>query len=275
MLRRVMDMNYIRSWQLLTSPIRPLPDIIIIGGQKCGTTSLYHYLCQHPEIYPGNTKEVHYFDDNYERGSLWYRSHFPFRNRGRFAIEATPNYMFHRASHDRLCELLPNVKLIAVLREPVERAYSHYRHMRRGMGNRGREHRSFEEAIRLEMELVSKGVVFGGDSYRDRYFTYVRRGLYAFQLERYLKSHGQNLHVLSSSDLFRTPRSTLTKIFAFLEVEKYEVDTRTVYNQGNYRGIPFSMRDQLEAFFQPYNELLYDQLNVEAWWSYNTSVRCR
>jgi hypothetical protein len=242
-----------------------LPDVLIIGAQKSGTTSLYNYLCQHPHIHGASTKEVRYFDDHFEKGELWYRKHFPLRRDG-LTLEATPNYIFHRDAFHRIASLLPEAKLIAVLREPVARAYSQYRMFHRwDPDRRGHEPRSFEEAVRADLEVIrNEDKILGGDSDRDRYRPYVRRSLYAPQLERYLKEYGQNLLVLRSQDLFNATQQTTDRVFEFLEVSSAQIQAKR-HNSGGYR-IDIPMRGQLESFFESYNYDLYDLIGVNNWW---------
>src|SRR5687768_16419575 len=111
-----------RICRLFTAPIRDLPDFVVIGAQKAGTTSLHYYLSEHPGILIGTRKEVHFFDRAYNRGTLWYRSSFPIRGLIDAIIgESTPNYIFHPCVPARMASLLPAARLIAVLRNPVER----------------------------------------------------------------------------------------------------------------------------------------------------------
>ncbi len=117
------------SWiyRRLTSGSRRLPDFIILGAQRAGTSSLYYYLSQHPQILPAVRKELHFFDDHYRRGLGWYRSQFPTRGaRGTITGEATPYYLSHPHAPARIQRLLPQARLIVLLRNPVERAISHY-----------------------------------------------------------------------------------------------------------------------------------------------------
>lgn len=104
------------------------PDFIIIGVQKGGTTSLYSYLTQHPQIAPATQKEIHYFDFNFDKSTDWYCSHFSTSSEGEYLLagEASPYYIFHPQVPQRIYDLFPQVKIIALLRNPVERAISHY-----------------------------------------------------------------------------------------------------------------------------------------------------
>ncbi len=143
--------------RIATSPLRLLPDFLIVGAARCGTSSLYHYLCQHPSIGRAQTKEVHYFDVNYDKSSLWYRAHFPTigakwlhgsREKPFITGEATAYYLFHPHVPKRVFDLMPGVKVIALLRNPIDRAYSHSQRSVR----RGREKISFEEATPREAD---------------------------------------------------------------------------------------------------------------------------
>jgi hypothetical protein len=125
----------------------PLPDFIILGTQRGGTTSLYDDLTRHPQIIPAAGKELHYFDNKYSKGVTWYRGHFSRRVRFKpwlITGEATPYYLFHPAVPDRVLETCPRAKFLVLLRDPVSRAYSHYHMMRK----RDREPLSFEEALK-------------------------------------------------------------------------------------------------------------------------------
>lgn len=170
-----------------------LPTFLIIGAQRCGTTSLYDSLTGHPSILPALRKELHYFDNNYDKCLEWYKAFFPLRLpretnstanpplRG----EATPYYIFHPRAHQRIADVLPNAKLIVVLRNPVDRAYSHYWHEVR----MGYEHLSFEEAIAKESERTGREVhdLLRDEQYRSvehQHFSYLNRGIYHQQLRR-------------------------------------------------------------------------------------------
>ncbi len=146
------------KFRIITSQLRGLPDFVIIGAQKSGTTSLYDFVIRHPEIAPALKKEMHYFSINYKFGEQWYRSNFPTNLSRRYFTkktgqkllsgEASPSYLFYPTVPSRMKKVLPDVKLIVILRNPVDRAYSQYHHSRR----KGRETLSFEKAIELEEE---------------------------------------------------------------------------------------------------------------------------
>jgi hypothetical protein len=256
-----------KLWRKATSPLRTLPDIVIIGAQKSGTTSLHQYLCRHPRIKKGFWKEVHYFDDQHEKHPLWYRSHFGYHG-DELNIEATPKYLFNEDAFWRMASLLPDITVIAVLREPVARAFSQYRHVRRGMGSCAGDYRSFEEAAQADMKFARKRRVLGRNTYADRYLSYVRRGLYAKQLERYKDRYGENLVVVQSENMFRDPETVVNGVFEEIGLEALELSGLKAHGSSDYEGeIPF--RAQLEKFYAPHNEKLYDLLETDEWWSYS------
>src|SRR5687768_13237463 len=109
------------AWRVETAHLRRLPDFLIIGAQRGGTTSLYRYLTEHPEIDPAVRKEIHFFSRHHEQGLDWYRAHFPRRDESSLVGEASPNYLVHPDVPARVAAALPRVKLIALLRNPVDR----------------------------------------------------------------------------------------------------------------------------------------------------------
>jgi hypothetical protein len=251
---------------MATSPLRRLPDIVIIGAMKAGTTSLYHYLCQHPKVRGAWSKEVHYFDENYDRNPLWYRSNFDLYGEG-ISVEATPRYLHDEEALWRLSVLLPDITVIALLREPVSRAYSHYKHVRRGMGKWGTDHRSFDEAVRADIESAGRKGVLGDGTYKDIYHSYVRRGIYAPQIKRFKKIYKENLLVIKSQNLFERKNKVLNNIFNKVGVGGMNIEDDNVYKGGSYdEKIPG--REELEDFFAPHNEKLYDLIGSERWWRY-------
>jgi hypothetical protein len=134
----------------LTARWRELPDFLVIGAQKAGTTALYAYLRWHPSIAGPFWKEVSFFDRHWARGEAWYRGQFPLRSSGKVVGEASPSYVFHPLAPKRVFSLVPEVKLIVLLREPGDRAYSQYQHA----VALGRETLSFEDALAAEDDRV-------------------------------------------------------------------------------------------------------------------------
>jgi hypothetical protein len=209
-----------------TARWRPLPDFLVIGAQKAGTTALYAYLRWHPGITGPSWKEVSFFDRHWWRGQRWYRGQFPLRSGGLLVGEASPSYVFHPLAPERVRSLLPDVKLVALLRDPVARAYSQYQHE----VALGREPLSFEDAIEAEDERMRGEVerlLADPRAFSRAWWdhTYVARGLYAEQLERWLAVFPRDrLLVLRTEDLGERPAETYASVLAFLGVPAHALD---------------------------------------------------
>ncbi len=167
-----------RAWgrAALPGPLGRLPEFLVIGGQRCGTTSLYRYLAAHPSVRPATGKELQFFSLHHRRGERWYRAHFPVRPPGVSSFEASPYYLFDPEAPARAAAMLPQARFVALIRDPAERAYSHYLHSR----SYGVEPLSFAEALDAEPRRLATG----GHAARRR-FSYVARGRYAEQLSRW------------------------------------------------------------------------------------------
>ena len=268
----------VTRFRLMTGRLRVLPDYIIIGAQKCGTSSLYRYLNEHPAIAPAAGKEVHYFDWHYSRGTSWYRAHFPtvaarelFRVRtGRRLVtgEASPYYLFHPHAPGRIKTLLPAVKLIALLRDPVERALSAYHHQVRA----GTETLPFAEAMdqepaRLapEIERLSRDETYKSAAHRR--FSYLARGLYADQLDAWFRVFPRDqLLVIRSEDFFEQPAATVAQVLQFVGLPPARSFGFRRFNVGDYEGMDPAIKARLTEYFAPHNQRLYDLLGRDLGW---------
>lgn len=248
---------------------RPLPDFLIIGAQKGGTTSLHAYLCEHSCVPAPATKEVHFFDLEFHRGADWYRAHFQ-RHKGVGALsgESTPYYLFHPLAPVRAAELLPDCKLIVVLRDPVDRAFSHHNHE----CALGYEDLDFEAAIAAEPgrlageeeRLVSEPRY---RSFSHQHHSYLSRGRYAEQLERWLECFGrERLLVLSAEDLFEEPGRIVGEAQEFLGLPQEIPADLSARNARTYAPIPTETRDGLRAVFEPHNRRLYELFGRDFGW---------
>ena len=256
-----------------TTPLRALPDFLVIGVMKGGTTSFFNYLGQHPQVRPPFRKEIKYFDLHYGEGPGWYRAHFPLRSKmtpGMVTGEATPYYLFHPQAAQRIARDLPGVKLICLLRNPVDRAYSHYQHMVRV----GRETLSFAEALakeeeRLEGEEQKIAADPRYDPYDHLHYSYQARGRYAEQLERWFTLFPRERFLfLASEDLYAAPQKVCGQAAAFLGLAPAALENYEVFKQGSYKkdGMEPSLRAKLVEDFRPHNKRLYDLLNMKFDW---------
>jgi hypothetical protein len=236
--------------------IGTLPDFLIIGAAKSGTSTLYNLLRSHPHVRPAAHREIHYFDKNFEKGVEWYRVHFkPGTKRGgRRTItgESSPVYLSDKQVPQRVAEVVPEARLIALLRNPVDRAYSHYQQAVRA----GRVRLSFEQVIEAE---ISHG----------RSKRFLARGIYVDQLKRWHQVFDrEQLLVLKSEDFFSTTQDTLKRILTFLDLsEWWEPDHVPVKNKGHYtQQMSPETRERLRDYFEPHNQRLYDYLGTDFGW---------
>jgi hypothetical protein len=250
-----------------------LPHFLIIGAQKAGTTSLASYLAAHPGVVPSKRKEVHFFDLNYEKGVDWYRSHFPIargqglrcRMRGRRMLtgEASPYYIFHPLAASRAFDLLPTARVIVLLRNPVDRAYSHYHHEVR----LGAESLSFEDAIGAEdHRIADEGQRLALDSsymsFNYLHFAYLKRGIYADQIRRWLRYYRpEQFLIVSSEQFFKDPASEYQRVLQFLDLPPWDLPAYPAELVGTYRPMPAATHRYLREYFAPHNSALRRLLN--------------
>ena len=255
---------------------RQLPGFIIIGAQKSGTSSLFSYLSQHPHLIPSYKKEVHYFDgglnpdvDNFNKGLSWYQSHFPLKQHcgnNQITFEASPLYLYNPLVPQRISGLNPEVKLIAILRHPVERAISHYFHEKRN----NRESLPVLEAFQSEEERL-KPIIDKQDYKNDSFIrqSYKSRGLYYEQLVRYLEHFSMSsILVINSELLFTQPEIALRNVFEFVGVDPdFAIKDLRPRNVGDYRSkVGTDAYEYLIDYFEPHNQKLYELIGVDYGW---------
>jgi hypothetical protein len=260
--------NAVWTYGRATSFARPLPDFLILGAQKAGTTALYAYIRWHPGITGPSWKEVSFFDRHYERGDSWYRGHFPIRAGDRLIGEASPGYLFHPLAPERIKSTVPDARLIVLLRDPVDRALSHYHHE----VALGREPLSFEDAIEAEAERTR------GEEERmvhdPRYFsqacwdyTYLARGRYAEQLERWLGVFPrEQLLVLPSEELAAEPSKTYAGVLGFLGAQPHELGSYPPLYKQEYGEMRADTRRRLAEHFAEPNRRLNELLGRDFGW---------
>lgn len=268
-----------RWWGQFTSDRRMLPSFLIVGAQRCGTTSMYRALVQHPAILrPALRKGIHFFDTGYRQGLDRYRGNFPLETSARRVaartgvptqtFESSPYYMFHPAAAERIAADLPDVKLLVLLRDPVERAYSAHAHEYA----RGFDPEPFERAIELEPErLAGEEERLRSDpaaySHAHQHQAYVTRGHYIDQLERLAKSVDRDrIHVVDSQDFFDDPGSVYPGVLEFLGLPRHV----PVFDQHNARPrspMDDAVRDRLAAQYAE------SDTRLETWWGQTPSWR--
>jgi hypothetical protein len=253
------------------------PSFVIAGGQRCGTTSLYRYLSMHPSVYPALTKEVHFFDLNYSRGINWYAAHFISKSLAerrhkpgstRITGEASPYYLFHPLAPARLRSLLPDAKIIVILRDPVERAISHYKHE----FAKGFETADLETALRLEpirLQGEEERIVTDEryNSFAHQHYSYLARGHYSPQLQRlYAIYPTEQLLVLESGRFYKDPHHEYQRTLDFLGLPVHSLPTYKQYNTYPAVQPEDRIRQLIREHFVERNRELYQLLGDDFGW---------
>lgn len=266
-----------------TSDQRPLPDFLVIGTKRGGTTSLWRYLIQHPlvpRLFPAwNTKTSHYFEENWPRGEAWYRSHFP-TVKQRAALErkhgappkvgeAAPLYMFHPLVASRVAQLMPRARMVVLLRDPVERAYSHWKERR----TEGVEPLDFAAALAAEESRTAgerEKLLADPDYFSEAFdwYSYRARGCYLEHLTPWLDHFDrEQLLFVASETLYREPAATYARILDFIGLPPYDLGAYDVFNDRPSKGMDDEVRAELTAYYRPHNAALAERLGMTFDWS--------
>jgi hypothetical protein len=251
---------------------RGWPGFLIVGVQKGGTTSLFDYLSQHPNISPPFRKEIKFFDYNHRFGMKWYQANFPLRMKlsknQSITGEASPNYIFHPNGLARIALTFPDIKIILLLRNPINRAYSHYRRMFVSK----RESLTFDEAISMEEERLRGEAlkIAANPRYsQEKYFnySYLSRGRYIEQVGKLFELFPrENVLLLKSEDFYTETARIYHQTLSFLGLPGIDLPNYRVSNQGRYEPMNAATRQKLADYFAPYNERLYQCIQRNFGW---------
>lgn len=278
----------IRAFGMVTARFRPNPDFLLIGAKRGGSTSFYFDLITHPQVallFPrpdhlpkaAATKGIHYFDSNYGRGMRWYRSHLPServrkqqadRTGGEVVVgEGSPYYLTHPAAPSRVAGDLPGVRLVAVLRDPVERAYSHWKERVR----EGKEPLSFGDAVDAEVSRVGDDESRLSDpafySYAHEHQSYVMQSRYGASLHRWFRYHPISaFHLLRSEDYYANPSIELDRTALFLGIEPGGFEVGSSLNAAPGNAMDPGLRRILEELLREDAILLRDATGITWDW---------
>jgi hypothetical protein len=247
---------------------RALPGAMVIGAMKCGTSSLHNYLAQHPQVIPPLRKEVHFFDVNYSRGESWYRANFGRAGEPGLNFESSPYYLYHPLAPERASRMVPQARLIVLVRDPVRRAYSHYWHER----DKGRETLSFEDAVAAEpdrigidAERLARGEIEVSAAHQ--HCSYLARGRYAEQIGRWLQFYPrEQLLCLRFEDLAADPLAVLNQSLAYLGLPAMASARLEARNTRKYPPIAPATAERLRQYFEPHNRALEALLGRPLGW---------
>ncbi|MGV6827640.1 MAG: sulfotransferase family protein [bacterium] len=260
---------------------RVLPNFLIAGAPKCGTTSLFSYLCDHPGIIPPIVKEVNYFNDPraFQHGEKWYRTHFPRVSEMHsteqllgyppITGEGTPSMCLHAHAMNAHA-LLPDARIIMILRNPTERTYSQYQHQLRKFR---RESLSFWDALQAEESRIAADVLNNEHNPQEvgrplRRWGYVYKGKYIDQIEFWLKYYPRDqLLILNFEQFIQDPSSTCIRVADFLGLPEHNFQIRRALNTGGYKeDMEPRCREFLDNTFRPYNQRLFEFLEEDWGW---------
>ncbi len=246
------------------------PTFLILGTQKGGTSSLHNYLAQHPQLFLSTLKELHFFSLFYKKGWDWYCEHFAKAGaQHKHCGESSPYYFFHPGVPALVKKHLPKAKFIALLRNPADRAFSHFIMER----NRDAEPEiDFFEAIKAEADRLKGTEEFllkspYNTSMAHQTYSYAARGLYAAQLKRWFAHFPKTQFLfLKSEDFFANPEQTLKKVYAFLEVDEDYPTNLQPANTAEYAPLSSTQKDKINPLFEADQQELAQLLGDEFVW---------
>src|SRR6476469_4976695 len=214
------------------------PDFLIIGAQKCGTEPLSGYLANHLQIIKDGSRNIHFFDLNFERGVDWYSKQLTRSVADEKVLlwEMTPYYIYHPLVAERVYKCFPDVKLIVMLRNPVKRAWMHY-HLEVASGY---EKLDFEKAMasepeRLKGEIEKIKAEEGYYSFNHQHYSYLSRGIYVEQIKNWLDYFPrEQLLILKSEYFLANPRKVFSEVLDFLDITASEIKEYEINNVEDY-----------------------------------------
>lgn len=252
-----------------------LPDYLVVGAQKCGSTSLCSMISEHPDVAPALVKEVHFFETqaNFAKGADWYRAFFPTEKEadGKLTGEGTP-LMHHPLATRRIAAMVPEARIIVILRDPVSRSWSQYTHD----FVRGRVSTSFEDLVAAEEAMPDLSIEALGEDTKDarrwQRLSLLRRGRYAEQIERWrVHFPREQMLILFLNDLAADPQGTMDRVHAFLDLAPRDIGTLKRMNTALRNGqISNDTRAYLRAYFAPHDARLAQILDRPLPWANDT-----
>jgi hypothetical protein len=256
----------------ITSPLRVTPDFLVIGSKRCGTTSLYEYLGEHPCIKKSSHDHIGFFDDNFHLGINFYKSFFPtifekiifqIKNGMYLNYDVTSTYIHNTTTSKRVFETLPKIKIIAIIRNPIDRAYSEY--------NVNKEINPkiepFEIFVEKEIEEISNKEESENNRFLSNKNKYLERGLWFEQLEPWFKLFPkQNILILSTEDFGKDSNHIFNIIFKFLNLKKFLIENPKKLRKANYPKLDQKTREKLIDFYKSYNLKFYNLVGKDFQW---------
>jgi hypothetical protein len=277
-LRRLLRQSKNNFDRRISEATGALPDFIIVGAQKAGTTSLFRYLSGHPHVHPASRKEIGFFNNRLERNLSWYRGHFPSKfqkhyeqialNRPFLTGEADPAYILDPYAIEAIHDILPDVKIILLLRNPVDRSYSHYQHTRR----LGLENLTFDQALECEDDRISIHLqkMMAGLPYKGMpiyHYGYIFTGMYGDQVETLFRIFPRKQVLILKTELFQlNTQGQFNRVLKFLGLQDFQLNLFTQHNKGSYQPLAPKTRRHLAELFTPQLTKIQQMLGDEFTW---------
>jgi sulfotransferase family protein len=268
--------SVLRQFGVLTSSRRRLPDVLLVGAKRSGSTSLHNYLLQHPQVAPlfpraAHVKGAHYFDRNAAKPLSWYRSFGPIERQGRkrITVDGSPYYFIHPSAPYQAAATLPSAKVVVLLREPATRALSQYW----DEVKLGRETLSFGDALEAEPERLAGEVerILADPGYYSEaheHLSYALWGRYAEHLERWFEAFGrERVLVVRSEDMFADPGTTFRQVTDFIGIDPAEPPAYSQFNSATRHDDLEPVLASLRGSFAEPNKQLAELLDTDVWWS--------
>jgi hypothetical protein len=258
----------------ITSHFRELPNFLVLGNTFCGKTLLYNYLIQHKLVIENLKEETAFFNVYFEKGVNWYKANFPSalykksfkKTYGKIPKVGETINLPYQEIPKRVHELMPNSKIIIILRNPIDRAYASHK----WLVDAGMEKHSFENAIKQKVDRRSKtneSLTENKIEGLETVSSYLYRSIYFYDIKNWAKFFPmKNMMFVKSEDLFKDPLSTVNKTLEFLGLEKLDGIESKYNNENNNISISNEFRNELNEFFKPYNQKLYEYVGKDFGW---------
>ena len=270
-LRKLKHLTLSRGISGITSSSRVLPDFLIIGAKRCGTTTLYENLSEHPCIEKSAHDNIGFFNDNFLLGINWYKSHFPTMQKkkeikkkyGKFVTyDVTTSYMRRNDTAIKIKETIPDVKIIAILRNPVDRAYSEYNTNSKNESS----NETFENLVLQEINTYHK-IKDHDTEILIKKLKLIGKGLYEIQLKKWFEIFSRDsILILATEEFAIEPNSLYSKIFRFLELPEYKIKNTQKFNKNTYSIMSDKTRQILLDFYSSENKKLFNLIGQEFDW---------
>ncbi|MBS4752892.1 sulfotransferase domain-containing protein [Nocardioides sp. zg-ZUI104] len=267
------------AWGWVTADLRPPPELVVVGAQRAGTTTIFRLLSEHPDLVrPTADKGTGYFDDHFDHSWRWYRAHFPVRlpgRRRRQAFECSGYYLFHPLAAERIAAALPRCQVVVMVRDPVARAHSAHKHELA----RGFEELPFEQAVAQEADRTAGLEELlrtepGSTSFAHRHHAYLQRGEYATQIGRFVEALGPGqVHVVDADALFADPVTVWIDLQRRLGLRVHRPQQVGRWNERPGGRLAPDTLARLRRHFEPHDAALVPYLGGPPSWREEQEIR--